>query len=292
MPETIVQSTNSYLDEVTGLLISKNTSAGHFILDENTGELTEIEERLNDEPTELDFNEIYEHRKNREFNKKQRVMGKPYTGRKIEINIEDNEKTLSYIGKDKRGMSTKGCSHIATEAKSSRTFLCAAISEQQRESTFRYYWSLDTWEAKKAYIKNLVRIRSINRRRKITQRTANLVKEQGFDCFLPNENNELIRVCKTFLLRTLGMKNDTLNVWIKQLHEPTSKPQLNKAPTQSSKSASVREWLGLLPKMPSHYCRASTSRIYVLGARPTCFQSIRTGVAKTTKTQRNENYFV
>lgn len=164
-------------------------------------------------------------------------------------------------------MKTKTCTHSATESKSYMTFLCGALSKKQRVATFRYYWSLDTWDAKKAYLKNLVRLRPIKRRRQATQsqRSANLVKEQGFDCFLPNENNNLIRVCKNFMLRTLVMSNETLNTWIKQLHESKSgSPSTeNKPRDPSSKSASVREWLGLLPKVPSHYCRASTSRIYV-----------------------------
>lgn len=83
------------------------------------------------------------------------------------------------------------------------------ISEEQRKLIFKYFWDLETWEAKTAYIKNLVRVRPVIRRRKAS-RAASSKKQQGFDWFLPNENNEMVKVCKNFMLSTIDINNDTL----------------------------------------------------------------------------------
>lgn len=115
------------------------------------------------------------------------------------------------------------CSHNTSEAQP-RTFLCATINEKQRDNIFKYFWSLDSWVAKKAYI-NLVRIRPIMRRRK-SSTSQQLTKQMGFDCFLPNDDNELVKVCKHFLLRTIDMNNETLCEWVKSINE---KPASNES---------------------------------------------------------------
>lgn len=96
---------NSYLDEDTGEFVSRNTDelgTGHFILDEQTGELIEMDEGPYEDHNEFDINEIHDNKRNRDFNKKQRVKGKPYMGRKIEVDTENCKDTQFYREKPER----------------------------------------------------------------------------------------------------------------------------------------------------------------------------------------------
>lgn len=73
--------TGSYLDGVTGEFVSKNAvefGTGNFILDEQPGELIEIDEGPDENLNEFDMNEIHDNKRKRDFNKTQRVKGKPY----------------------------------------------------------------------------------------------------------------------------------------------------------------------------------------------------------------------
>lgn len=264
------------LDELTGLFkprdYNDNELENHlnnFILDDQTGEIIIINQEPNTtQESESNIN-ILEHKKDRIFNKNQRVKGREYIGRKIEKSQDQDKPLLTFVGKERRKMRPKLCSHSLRVAKTTRSFLCANISEDERCYIFDYFWDLESWEGKKAYLKNLIRIRSIIRRRKST--VDDHKKELGFDCFLPNTNNELVRVCKTFFLSTLGMNNETLSEWIKSINDTVTSPTATRRSKSkkvseiraSVKSDSVMEWLDILPKMPSHYCRASSKRVYV-----------------------------
>lgn len=170
------------------------------------------------------------------------------------------KKNLRQFGKkygshEARAIKEKPCNHLA-EVKSKSSFVCAAVDEGMRKDTFRYFWRLPSWEAKKAYIKGLVEHRNTPIRRRST--TKVLKKVNHFDCFLPSINGTKVRVCRDFFLATFDLKKDIFQRWFRSVQQ--QKP--NKMPTEL-KSNSVTEWLNIIPKVPSHYCRASTQRIYV-----------------------------
>lgn len=154
-----------------------------------------------------------------------------------------------------RTIKEKHCAHLA-EKKSERSFLCGVVGEDHRRNVFRYFWSLPSWDAKKAYIKGLVRLRSNSIRRRST--STNIKKKHQYDCYIPSDNDQRVRVCKDFFLGTFNLNKNIFESWLK-VHD---KKVLRKN-TTSEKSDSVRKWLDTIPKIPSHYCRSNTKRIYV-----------------------------
>lgn len=291
--DLVSNGTNFILDEQTGMMIEQTQKdsessklVSNLILDEQTGQF--IEQQVAQDQTNM----LEEERDNdtdifqgssRSFNKAQRVLGKPYLKRKLD------KTQVTLIPRPQKIIKEKPCTHNSTYMKSSRTCLCGMISDDQRRCIFRYYWDLGTWDAKKAYLKNLVRIRPIIRRRKNCDSTKKTI---GYDCYLPTKNNEFVKVCKNFLLSTLDMNNETLSDWIKTLNKKPlqqevstekSASQVNKV---SEKCASVKEWLALLPKVPSHYCRSSTNRTYVedtFRSKAHMFQTYKDWCAKESK---------
>lgn len=73
----------------------------------------------------------------------------------------------------------------------------------------------DKWRTEKINFQILLGSRDVGRRRPVIRRrkasrAASSKKQQGFDWFLPNENNEMVKVCKNFMLSTIDINNDTL----------------------------------------------------------------------------------
>lgn len=204
--------------------------------------------------------------KKRKKNQENRLLGQSYMGHKV-VKI-DNNTILKEIIKTERKMKQQPCNHGGLK-RSERSYMCAALSDEMREDIFRYFWQLPTWDAKKAYINGLIQTRNILRRRKSS---VDINKKcSGYDCYLPVANGEKVRVCKELFLATFDLKKDMFQLWIRpNIHvaEISNKNKENNINTLTSKtttlkSDSVHKWLECVPKVPSHYCRANSSRIYV-----------------------------
>lgn len=67
-------------------------------------------------------------------------------------------------------------------------------------------------------------------------------------------------------LGTLGLDEWCARNWAVEAHQRNStSPQNKKKPSRAdeSKKESVRSFLESLPKLPSHYCRSSTTQLYL-----------------------------
>lgn len=91
--------------------------------------------------------------------------------------------------------------------------MCDSISEKYRKRQFDLFWRLESWDAKRAYIKGLVDYRPVIKRRKETS-SKNIRKYNAFDCFLPGLSGVKVRVCRNFFLSKFDLKKDTFNNWI------------------------------------------------------------------------------
>src|SRR5207253_1542730 len=132
---------------------------------------------------------------------------------------------------------------------------------------------LDKVGLKKAYLKGLCDERKIIRRRKDT--VDNSRKVRGFDCYLKNEEGTKTLVCKTMLLNTFDLGKRIFDSWFNTLNreiidededddfkignnKEIKEKTTSKGEMESNKMKSrVREWLAMIPKVPSHYCRQS-----------------------------------
>ena len=89
-----------------------------------------------------------------------------------------------------------------------------------------------------------------------------------------NRNNNIVKktvipVCKAFFLGTIGMTEWSVKNWPKQAAPTSTTPPVQqiKTPKRSHKdekaSASAKQFLKSLPKLPSHYCQADTNKQYL-----------------------------
>lgn len=203
------------------------------ILNEFTGLL----ETVGESDDGYDNEEVLGNNKKRKINKELRVLGKKYGGHKA------------------RAIKDKNCEHLA-EKKRKRSYLCGAVDDDCRKNAFRYFWKLPSWDEKKSYIKGLVENRKTYIRQRLTSKRS--IQNNRYDCFLPSGDGQRVRVCKNFFVGTFGLSMNLFECWFK-----TKDKKVVDKKTIESKSESLYKWLEQIPKVPSHYCRYSTKRVYV-----------------------------
>lgn len=230
-----------------------------------------------------------------------RVQGLEYMGYQKMHQKSDNR-----VLKPARSIGPR-CKHTAIEAKSKSSYMCGAFSKQDRYFAFDRYWDLKTWPEKRAYVRGLVTTRDVKRRRKST--SSNLSqnrKNNGHDIYLQKKDGTTLKVCREFFLSTHDIKEDSFKRWTSRLVEENDGTDIEnsdgvldssfevavkkkrkkkcskKSATPPTKTKgritntspsvnTILEWLELIPKVPSHYCRSSSKRIYV----ESTFTSIR-----------------
>ncbi|KAL4714224.1 hypothetical protein ACJJTC_009576 [Scirpophaga incertulas] len=201
----------------------------------------------------------------RQLNQTLRLQGKSYESK---LHTAADGSKIS-VRRPERKLKNVSCDH-GSKAKSERSFLCGSVNEQARLDVFFYFWSLSSWEAKRSYIIGLVTVRTVTKRRKLSEAATETDKKRnnGIDCYLPRHDGVKVRVCRDFFLATLDIKKDSFTDWI-MANKLTKKTVVvisdntNESTRKTLKSDSVLKWLDVIPKVPSHYCRSSSSRIYV-----------------------------
>ncbi|XP_036322550.1 uncharacterized protein LOC118736606 [Rhagoletis pomonella] len=111
------------------------------------------------------------------------------------------------------------------------------------------------WNEKKTYVNNLVDISKAKRAKNESRRSNTLTYHLRL-------NNDRLRVCKNMFLNTLSLKEWTVRSWT--ILPAGKRPfPVTKDPNLSLKRTFVKQFLDSLPKLPSHYCRASSNKLYL-----------------------------
>jgi len=220
-------------------------------------------------------------RNRKKLQTKNRVAGIPYIGYKL----VDGKLTEHFVI-DGREIKPR-CKHSEKVQKSKNSFMCGLFSEEDRKLLFKQFWSFKTWDKKQGYVKGLVQTREIVRRRKFKKNKV-VKKMESKNISLPL-GTEKRKVCRHFFLSTLCLGEDCYKRWTKSYDIVTDSEieaddlpdnKTNNSQSTTNKNSEVltaprkmkkiervikiKEWLELLPKVPSYYCRKSTSKIYVV----------------------------
>lgn len=198
--------------------------------------------------------------------RRNRLLGKPYMGYKKKDG--KLEQTTPIAGRSVKSR----CDHTSIKQKSKNSFMCKLVSEEERAALHFKFWNMKSWSAKKAFIQGLVSRRNLRRQRKRDNRLTSR-KQTGFDIYVPKSDcqNSRVKVCRLFFLNTFDVGRDTFLRWVKETpaivqdNESSSvtAARCHSANVSARNRGTVSEWLDLLPKVPSHYCRATSQRIYV-----------------------------
>ncbi|CAH1100830.1 unnamed protein product [Psylliodes chrysocephalus] len=158
------------------------------------------------------------------------------------------------IRRDRRVLGQRCDCKISTK---NTAIQCFKLTDQDRSDIFNYFWHLD-WNQRKIYIDMLVKI-SITKR----QRNRNLENQSrrsmSWKYYLKKTDTE-IRVCKNMFLNTFCIGERSVRTWKQSLSLNKDKDGEN---TIVNSHRLVRKAEQNIPKMESHYCRASSSELYL-----------------------------
>lgn len=182
-----------------------------------------------------------------------------YTGRRDkEFKIKKPKKTL---------LNRCKCNKTNTKIQ------CFKINEEDREQIFKNFWKLK-WPEKRIYVSSRVlslpTARARNRKEnESSQRSA------SYQYFL-NKKSEQVRVCKTLFCNTLGVSVRTISAWIESDTKSPRKSDgslnennmINNITRKKNlrfhkEKENLKAFFDTLPKLESHYCRKTTSRLYL-----------------------------
>lgn len=186
-------------------------------------------------------------------NKKRRECGKKYLGRKKEDDIWKYN-----VLKEARSIKKRcGC----TNKKINATMRCAWVTDAQRQDLFNTFWLMDT-NQKKIYVNTLVHSskpsKPRNRKNPHESRRFRTLKYHF------KVDGGRLQVCRTFFINTLSIGRRCVLDWVKKplvAHENTSKVVERNI---SEEKKLLHLFFDSLPMMESHYCRAVTSKKYLL----------------------------
>lgn len=185
------------------------------------------------------------------------VKGLAYQGL---VRVEETKKRQYVAPRNERKLGAR-CNCKLSKIKS--LIKCNDVSDQDRAACFKEFWALD-WAAKKATIRSLITTCSPEDKRHRKRKNEVSRRSQTLQFHLKaGENADLVRVCKTMFLQTVGLKEWTVLNWVKSGNNPTLSVQDGRKRESERRRNTVKEYLSSLAKMESHYCRAGTSKVYL-----------------------------
>lgn len=82
--------------------------------------------------------------------------------------------------------------------------------------------------------------------------------------------NEVLPVCKKMFLQTLDLKEWSVRNWISNscngsgiIISPDHQKNISKVGRKPNKNKGMTQFFDNLPKLPSHYCRSNTNKLYL-----------------------------
>lgn len=147
---------------------------------------------------------------------------------------------------------------------------CSLFSKDERSIVFERFWKMN-WSQKKAYVCNLVKID--------VKKTNTAVKSRRSHTptyFLMKANGREYQVCRNMFLSTLGIKEKMMRYWVNSkldfgMFEHPDDIQEKKMikfreglyyKKNQERKNHLRQFLTMLPKLESHYCRKDSKKKY------------------------------
>lgn len=146
----------------------------------------------------------------------------------------------------------------------SKNSQCSEITDDQRQVLFTKFWSNMDWSQRKTFVVALVN------KAPTAQKTSKKKSRRQCNLFYHLKVNDVILpVYKKMFLSTLSLGEWSVINWEKNRHSSvidtqTSSFSNKKKAVNEQKRSAIKSFLERLPKLTSHYCRTSTSKMYLI----------------------------
>lgn len=189
-------------------------------------------------------------------NKKLRMTGKNYLGFR---KPRHQKNTFHDTPREERRLKPR------CRCKKSSTKKCCEISDQYRKRIFSKFWSEMTWDQRKIYVANTIKVFDKKKPVNETSRRSVTLKYH-----LIVNNSLHVPVCKTMYLNTLCLGEWSARSWALKAEEGMSTSTAVEVSSRPKRHDAFEEdriflksFLTELNKLPSHYCRKDTDRMYL-----------------------------
>lgn len=142
------------------------------------------------------------------------------------------------------------------------------LSEERRAEFFQQYWSLGSLQRQRDYLSSCIEPLQLSYRRISTNKEPR--RQNCAFCLL--HNGKRIRVCKTYLTNTFGIKERTIRTVIQSRTSESGIVAVDKRGKHGNQSKmnpevmeSIKSHINSIPRIESHYQRANTSREFIDG---------------------------
>jgi len=208
----------------------------------------------------------------REQMKLKRMNGKSYVG----YNRQGN-KVFQNIERESRSIKA-ACTSL--KCLKSKVRYCNIFSENERLKMFEHFWQCN-WDEKKTFCINMINKKEAKRLTTIFGTESQ--RHFSYTYHLKSNENKY-PVCKVMFLNTFALKEWMVRNWLDSSFNglPNIKncrkipievdiiddPQLEEVSPRRSvqfRQDHLVQWFDSLAKMPSHYCRKKTNRLYLEG---------------------------
>ena len=194
-------------------------------------------------------------------NKNLRMRGQRYTG--FKYNSESKKSTQDQL-RHERKLKPRCNSNYCLKAK---TRQCSEIPEEFRKKVFEEFWSKMTWDQRKVYV-------SSNVRKQVTKVKTTEAEESrriGSFLYFIDNGQKKIQVCRSMFLNTFDLGYKMIQHWVNSstcggMHEGTEVKLSAKQKVEKETKDRYRyldEFLNILPKLPSHYARKDSSKLFL-----------------------------
>lgn len=198
----------------------------------------------------------------RALNKKKRMEGQKYLGFR---KPKGQKNTFNDTERNERKLLPRcNCSKKDTKVTNS-TKKCYEITEADRQEIFKDLWSKMNWDKRKVFVSNTVFTREP--KRKTTEGNSRRSHSLAYHLQI---RNHLLVVCKTMYLNTTGLGQWSIADWSAKSQHGVIEQHLtavaSRAPRENSNTDRLeflKKFVTLLNKLPSHYCRKTTNKLYL-----------------------------
>lgn len=193
-------------------------------------------------------------------NQKLRMLGQEYLGYTKPKNTKLKQDKIRPARKLGSACNSEFC-------RKSQVRNCQKFNDEKRLEIHDNFWKQMNWDQRKVYVAALVSRRGTSR--KTSENSSR--REGTFDYYLPIDESQKLQVCRTTFLNTLSLGSYTVQSWVKRANcgiIPCQEIQ-NVARVTTPRSGTQRKlltahsFLDNIPKMPSHYARKESSKLYL-----------------------------
>nr|CAI5834545.1 unnamed protein product [Callosobruchus analis] len=182
-------------------------------------------------------------------NQNLRMEGKQYLGYTKPKNKKIKQNQIRAARSLKPGCTSERCMR-------SKKRMCAKFTEDDRLSIFSIFWSDLNWDQRKI----------VNTKRKTASDESRRAETLIYTLTL---NNIKYPVCKIMFLNTLALRSLTVQSWTRKgkhamyTHKQAESAKRTKKSPYTEDIDFLKNFLSRLPKLPSHYNRANSSKLYL-----------------------------